>query len=654
MAWTDLKAAVAAVIKTNGNQEITGALLQSTLNSIIDQVGANATFKGVATPSTVPGTPDGPLFYIAYEKGIYANFNAINITEEDGLVIILYSSNWGKINIPLASKDELVQIETNLKLNINRDYSELQLLKDDLFYPNKNLFNHIKLQYGINWLSNSLNPNLNGDYCITDYMPVEQGKSYTLATQAADGIIQTYIKEFDKDLNPILRSSLIAFESPTSGKYIVASDVYFVKAFFRKTLYNASLKFGLYENRLTYSNFGDRSDFVKKEKVNISNYYPELKEELDIYWKSDNILDLNNLVIGYIFATSNGSLVSSTAWRTTNYLIPVIKGATIEVHKISDNVRVYFQLSEYDAEGVFIQRASDNNQTIYTVKNDVFFVKISMYSGWSGTDFQCYSYNYSRNTIFSNTYKPYGVLDSLKKGTKLNGKNVVYFGDSIIEFRAIHKYLKYITGANEVYNVGFGGCRLCQHGIGAGYDSFSMYRLADAITTNTYTYQDAGSTALGAAFGVGKQLSLDSLKSIDFNSIDIIIIHYCTNDWSSGVVNIGTGDKNDRYDFKGQIAYVIETILTAYPHIRIIFDTGLWRVSPLSDTNIDTSTNTKGNRLIDFNNAIKEVCVNYHLQSIDVFYGLFNQLNYTTYFSDTTHPNDKGIRLMAEIVANSL
>lgn len=74
MAWNDLKTAVAAVIRTNGNQEITGALLQSTLNSIIDQVGANSTFKGMATPSTAPGTPDGPVFYIAGSEGVYANF----------------------------------------------------------------------------------------------------------------------------------------------------------------------------------------------------------------------------------------------------------------------------------------------------------------------------------------------------------------------------------------------------------------------------------------------------------------------------------------------------------------------------------------------------------------------------------------------------
>ena len=88
MAWNDLKAAVAAVIRTNGTQAITGALLQSTLNSIIDQVGANSTFKGVATPSTNPGTPDGPVFYLASSEGVYANFGFT--AEEPGIYTFAY------------------------------------------------------------------------------------------------------------------------------------------------------------------------------------------------------------------------------------------------------------------------------------------------------------------------------------------------------------------------------------------------------------------------------------------------------------------------------------------------------------------------------------------------------------------------------------
>ena len=60
--YEQLKAAVSAVIKTNGNQEITGAVMQNALLSIISTVGDNATFAGIATPDTNPGTPDQTFF----------------------------------------------------------------------------------------------------------------------------------------------------------------------------------------------------------------------------------------------------------------------------------------------------------------------------------------------------------------------------------------------------------------------------------------------------------------------------------------------------------------------------------------------------------------------------------------------------------------
>lgn len=81
--WSTLKAAVAKVIKTNGNQEITGAVLQNALNNIISNVGENATFAGIATPVTNPGTPDGPVFYLALEKGIYSNFAGIELNGKE-------------------------------------------------------------------------------------------------------------------------------------------------------------------------------------------------------------------------------------------------------------------------------------------------------------------------------------------------------------------------------------------------------------------------------------------------------------------------------------------------------------------------------------------------------------------------------------------
>lgn len=127
--WTALKAAIAEVIKTNGNKEITGAVLQSTLNTIVSNLGENATFKGVAIPTTVPGTPDGIIFYICTEKGTYTNFNGIIVGDTDGMVILTNSNGWIKINIPLATKSDLTDIGTDLN-QLRSDLSEKSFYAD--------------------------------------------------------------------------------------------------------------------------------------------------------------------------------------------------------------------------------------------------------------------------------------------------------------------------------------------------------------------------------------------------------------------------------------------------------------------------------------------------------------------------------------------
>lgn len=80
--YKELKQAVSNVIKTNGNQEITGAIMQNALLSIISTVGSNATFAGIATPDTNPGTPDQNVFYIASENGQYVNFDSVVLYNE--------------------------------------------------------------------------------------------------------------------------------------------------------------------------------------------------------------------------------------------------------------------------------------------------------------------------------------------------------------------------------------------------------------------------------------------------------------------------------------------------------------------------------------------------------------------------------------------
>lgn len=123
--WSDLKAAVAKVIKTNGNQQITGAVLQNVLNSIISNVGENATFAGIATPVTNPGTPDGPVFYLASQSGIYSNFEGITV-ENEAAIFTNKNGNWVKNNTGLGTKQELSVLSSK---TVGEEYSKMVLEK---------------------------------------------------------------------------------------------------------------------------------------------------------------------------------------------------------------------------------------------------------------------------------------------------------------------------------------------------------------------------------------------------------------------------------------------------------------------------------------------------------------------------------------------
>jgi hypothetical protein len=98
MAYENLKAAIEKVIKTNSNQEITGQILQDVLKNIVSNLGVNATYAGIAIPTTNPGIPDGQVFYIASEPGNYINFSNLSTIEADNKIHIIYndinSNDW--------------------------------------------------------------------------------------------------------------------------------------------------------------------------------------------------------------------------------------------------------------------------------------------------------------------------------------------------------------------------------------------------------------------------------------------------------------------------------------------------------------------------------------------------------------------------------
>lgn len=125
--YTKLKAAIAAAIKANGNNEITGAIMQAVLNTIVSTVGANRIFVGIANENTNPGTPDGNIFYIAYKAGNYVNFQAgeSNLTVKPGELAILYNgtNNWGKYVIGMSSDGVIALANTINQINATGRYA---------------------------------------------------------------------------------------------------------------------------------------------------------------------------------------------------------------------------------------------------------------------------------------------------------------------------------------------------------------------------------------------------------------------------------------------------------------------------------------------------------------------------------------------------
>ena len=285
----------------------------------------------------------------------------------------------------------------------------------------------------------------------------------------------------------------------------------------------------------------------------------------------------------------------------------------------------------------------------------------------TGTDFEEYSETKAIKTDaiqkHSITFEHLSenIEDIVCRG--LNGKTIVNFGDSIFgnffERNDISSYIANLTGAT-VYNCGFGGCRMATHNV-ANYEPFCMHSLAYAIANNDWTAQE---NAVNDNTWTDKpwyfNMRLNTLKSIDFSKVDIITIAYGTNDFMSDIRQDNEENKLDYNYYKGALRYSIEKILTAYPNIRIVVCTPIYRSWNNADGSFKEDSNTKidsfNKTLIDFGTSCKEVCAEYNLQYIDNYYIGMGKFTRTHYWDsdDYTHPNENGRKLIAQHIVHKL
>lgn len=244
----------------------------------------------------------------------------------------------------------------------------------------------------------------------------------------------------------------------------------------------------------------------------------------------------------------------------------------------------------------------------------------------------------------------------------LLGKKIANFGDSVFGNarppQDVSTFLAENTGAT-VYNCAFGGCRMAVHS--GHWDAFSMYRLAYSIANNDYAVQDEAINYDDRTSYAEEPLAL--MKTIDYSALDILTIGYGTNDFT-GNNRIDNADNSlDTSTVCGALRYSIETLLTAYPNLRIFVllpAYRFWMDTENSNAYVDDAfdhANSLGKTLVEYNAAIAETSKAYNIPVIDNFAELgINKVNRQQYFpaTDGTHHNENGRKLLAKHIAAML
>ena len=111
----------------------------------------------------------------------------------------------------------------------------------------------------------------------------------------------------------------------------------------------------------------------------------------------------------------------------------------------------------------------------------------------------------------------------------------------------------------------------------------------------------------------------------------------------------------------GALRYSIETLLNAFPQLRIFVLLPTYRFTMDSDGNFSedssTMTNSLGKTLPEYVQAMADAAKAYGLPVIDNYYGLgVNKWSRTQYFSgsDGVHHNTAGRELLAAHIAQAL
>lgn len=184
-------------------------------------------------------------------------------------------------------------------------------------------------------------------------------------------------------------------------------------------------------------------------------------------------------------------------------------------------------------------------------------------------------------------------------------------------------------------------------------DAYTLYWLTTlAGGAGNITMYEQAAEALGENIPDDAQIAVDTLCSIDFDTVDVIAIMYDAYDYLIGHAMYSDENPTDIMQFTGNLEAGIEYLQAVYPQIRIIVMSPTYAFSNELDENGDyiSSDIVRYGRDVLSTYVIKEYssCASRQVTFIDNLYGTITEDNAKEYLIDNLHLNVEGRRKVAE------
>lgn len=393
-----------------------------------------------------------------------------------------------------------------------------------------------------------------------------------------------------------------------------------------------------------YGESSATSEVIKEEYIAIERFEPNYFDEVS---NSNNLIDPKNLTAwGWHYASYTGAVVDEPTglYQTTKEKIPV--GTAIEVF-----VRVRNPLSSSQSLATilcwngetYLGTAGNHNlnnadETTHLLQDGTTHIAVDINAFPSTFDssnlcLSLVSLDAFEEFSYGKKLKEKFLPESLSAGfstlSTLYGKKIVFFGDSI----AAGGYITRRVGANVgayTYNAAVGGTSMALRGAESTVFTkwWTMVNIADCIATGdwTDTLDFLSQGEAGSRDAQAYEYALH-LSQLDWSTdVDVCVIMFGANDTATD-----SDDPTATTTYGGAARHVIEALQTAYPNVRLVFCTVIWR---------STEDDTKCT-------ILENACSDYCIQCINNRKTLgINSLTASTYMGDSVHPNTKGADLM--------